>query len=276
MPINFTSRTRSATDPGILLALLNPAVGDSIAPSGTADVTAISEAKFPLSDTMVPVPPVESCAPQGPVISPAIMKDKGNGQHLMVLIDKEATLVSAYSGQTTKAGTQTGWQLMRAVYVRGVAESIKEDSPNTISAVRRIWVNSSAPPATPPPDEPPACPLLTLISPMDGQNVKYRHDDVMLDFYLHWVDLIDSYHIDGYRIQVTIMKPDGTQLAPSQLLDQWTPYCINGLPTPPLGTEVTYTIKVALVSATHPYAQVPYDYYDHDYNVITRDFVVKS
>lgn len=156
--------------------------------------------------------------------------NSGNGQHFHVIVDNQPYLANYEAGTPFNLGElQPGAHTLLTFPSRSYHEAVKH--PDAYDLVN-FYVKADSGDFMLGPREP-----AIIYSRPKGRYEREGAERIMLDFYLHNVELSD----DGYKARYTITNEEGTEVA-SITLTEWTPAFVTGL-------NGTYEVNLKLIGS---------------------------
>jgi hypothetical protein len=176
--------------------------------------------------------------------------NSGNGQHFHLILDNQPYMANYEAGAPFDIGElEPGAHTLVAFPSRSYHESVKSD---TSYDVVNFYVGEESGEFMLSPDEP-----AIIYSRPKGTYSGAGAEKIMLDFYLHAVDLSS----DGYKAKYTI-RSGGSEVA-SITLTEWIPAFVTGL------SSGTYEVNLQLLDADGNVVPGPF-------NDTTREITVET
>ena len=214
-PVTIEAGERSPTLPGAVARFAAPA--DS-AVVDSAQVSVVVEADSFETGIQTETPRANEIA------------NSGNGQHFHVIVDNQPYLANYEAGTPFNLGElPPGAHTLLTFPSRSYHEAVKH--PDAYDLVN-FYVKADSGDFMLGPREP-----AIIYSRPKGRYEREGAERIMLDFYLHNVELSD----DGYKARYTITNEEGTEVA-STTLTEWTPAFVTGL-------DGTYEVNLKLIGS---------------------------
>lgn len=260
--ITFDPATPSILDPDARIFVDSPAVHSVVHLHGTGNGT------YLLFDADVQGFAL-AAETRGASPCDAIDTGKGNGQYIYVEVDHGTgrVLTQLPAQIPVEHPNDSGPHTIRAFMCRSWEEGLKQTDASRkgetdLYCVRTFYIGTND--GTEDVDS--TLPLLTLNAPLDSAVTTYPSNQILLDFHLTFRTFAD-----GYRLEATLLDSTGQGLH-CDTLNQWVPYCINGLSDPPAGRLERYRLRLRILDAQ---GNPVHNGTRYDMNMIEREFCVR-